>query len=100
MKAVRIGEDACISWIRRSRSKLKGWDKAEVPLAEPYEAYVVRVINDGKIVREQSVNASEWTYTKDMRSKDGTIGDAKPCLVAIAQVSDAYGLGPAATLEI
>ena len=46
------------------------------------------------------MNASEWTYTKDMCSKDGTIGDAKPCLVAIAQVSDAYGLGPAATLEI
>ncbi len=93
------GDNLTVSWIRRTRKDGENWDTEEVPLSEAFERYAVRVFKDGIQIRNATATTSEWTYTSAMRTSDGTLsnGDIR---VDVAQVSDVFGEGPAASLSI
>ncbi|MDJ0627292.1 MAG: glycoside hydrolase/phage tail family protein [Rhodobacter sp.] len=80
-----------LSWIRRTRIDGDSWQSAEVPLGEESEAYVVRVLQSGGLVRELTVPAPNWTYDAVAQNADGLTGSFD---VEVAQMSDRYGPGP------
>ncbi len=83
--------DLDISWIRRTRVDGDDWNGAEVPLGEEAESYLVRVLQDGQILREHSVSVPVWRYTASERAMDALTGGFS---VQVAQVSAAFGPGP------
>lgn len=92
-----LSGDMRLSWVRRTRIDGDDWDLVEVPLGEEREAYRVRVIQAGSVLREVSVDVPEWTYSAAMQSADGL---AAPARLEVAQVSARYGPGPAAGLDL
>lgn len=86
-----------LRWIRRTRIDGDSWQGVEVPMGEDREAYLVRVIADGQILREESVGAPEWTYLPAAQSADGIAG---AYTLAVAQVSDSFGPGPFAEIAL
>lgn len=71
------------TWVRRTRVDGDSWNGFEVPLGEEREAYVVRLLSGGVVVREETVNAPSWTF-------DPAQGDA----IEVAQLSASFGPGP------
>lgn len=86
-----------LRWIRRTRIDGDSWQGVEVPLGEDRQAYLVRVIADGQILREESVGTPEWTYAPAAQSADGIAGTYT---LAVAQVSDSFGPGPFAEIAL
>ncbi|SFB83315.1 baseplate multidomain protein megatron [Tropicimonas isoalkanivorans] len=84
-------------WIRRTRVDGDTWQAFDVPLGENRERYLVQVICDGKVVREEIVSDSAWTYTLARRQSDGCTG---PFAFRVAQISDQFGAGPFRSLDI
>ncbi|WP_340247303.1 baseplate multidomain protein megatron [Sulfitobacter pontiacus] len=84
-------------WIRRTRINGDGWTEFDVPLAEESEQYQLRILQNGVVLREEIVDRASWTYTAQMRARDGAAG---PALTSVAQVSALYGAGPALFGEI
>ena len=84
-------------WVRRARVEADGWDLPDIPLGEDAEAYRVRVLFGGAVLREVEVGTPNWMYTFDMQAEDGVTGTA---LIEVAQVSARFGPGPAATLMV
>ena len=97
--AIRAGEPGGVdvSWIRRTRLDGDGWQIADVPLGEDREAYRVRVLVGGDVVRIAEVATPSWRYTAAMRSSDGT---TMGCRIAISQISDRFGPGPEAVADL
>ncbi|NNK16479.1 MAG: host specificity protein, partial [Sulfitobacter sp.] len=89
--------DYTLSWIRRTRIDGDAWETPEVPLGEESESYVLRVMQNGAVMREELVPNSSWHYTAAMQSDDGITA---PFDVAVAQVSATYGTGPFRTVRI
>ena len=44
------------SWIWRSRIDADSWQRAEVPLGEEAEVYIVRLVNNGQIMHQDTVS--------------------------------------------
>ncbi|PWE30657.1 host specificity protein [Maritimibacter sp. 55A14] len=86
-----------LSWVRRSRIDGDSWSSIKVPLGETREAYRVRVIRDGVILREAETTAPGWRYTAAAQAEDGV---AVAFELAVAQLSDSFGPGPFASVEI
>ncbi len=84
-------------WIRRTRIDGDGWDNIEVPLGEETEQYLIRVSQNGQVIRETRTNAPTWHYDDALQLADGVAGAA---LLSVAQVSASYGLWPAASVVI
>ncbi|SEQ64169.1 baseplate multidomain protein megatron [Thalassovita taeanensis] len=98
MKALRdVGGDLALSWVRRTRVDGDSWDALEVPLGEESEAYLVRVLSAGQVVREISVSNPEWMYSAAEQALDGV---EAPFEVSVAQVSAPYGAGYFGALTI
>ena len=89
LRARASGGDLNVSWIRRTRIDGDSWQSVEVPLNEASEAYVVRVLNAGGVLRETEVHAPNWIYTADMRAVDGPV-----TAIEVAQISQSFGPGP------
>ncbi|GGF52733.1 Putative phage tail protein [Mameliella alba] len=89
--------DLSVRWIRRTRIDGDGWDRAEVPLGEDSEAYQVRVRQGETVLRDVTVNTSEWAYAASEMAVDGASGTITLC---VAQVSERYGAGPFAELQV
>ncbi|MBV7378343.1 phage tail protein [Maritimibacter dapengensis] len=89
--------DLSVRWIRRSRIDGDSWQGFEVPIGHGGEQYSVRVVHDGTVVREATVTAPIWTYTAGMQAADEV---TRPFKVDVAQVSQSFGPGPAARIEI
>ena len=85
------------TWIRRTRINGDSWEFEDVPLGETSERYRVRILKDGTIIREAEVGSAEWMYEPGAMSADGLMGDVE---FAVAQLSDAFGAGPFATLGV
>ncbi len=84
-----------VSWIRCSRIDGDIWADGDIPLGEAIESYVVRVVQNGVIRREEIVTSTRWTYpAADQASEVGT----DPFSIKVAQLSDRYGAGPEVTL--
>jgi hypothetical protein len=86
-----------LSWVRRARIEADGWDLPEIPLGEDREAYLVELSGASGLVRQQEVTATSWVYTDAMRAEDGFSGSGT---VAVSQISDRFGPGPSARLQI
>ncbi|WP_323764908.1 baseplate multidomain protein megatron [Marinovum sp.] len=84
------GGDLQLNWIRRTRVDGDSWDLAEVPLAEAREAYLLRVLDDGGVLREVTVDTPGFAYTAAMQAADGA---GAGLAVEVAQLSDIYGPG-------
>ena len=86
-----------LRWVRRTRVNGDSWDLPEVPLGEVFEAYRLRVREDGILRREDTVSVPHWTYEAALRAEDGVNA---PFTVEIAQISDLYGPGHEARILI
>jgi hypothetical protein len=85
--------DIIFRWIRRTRIDGDSWDGLDVPLAEEAELYLVRILKDSTVIREEMVQAPLWTYGAVEQATDGL---AAPYEVEVAQVSASFGPGAAA----
>ena len=79
-----------LGWIRRTRVDGDGWDVAEVPLGEEREMYLVRVLKDGVIIREETVTDPLWIYPLSAQAADGLTGAYS---LEVRQISAVYGPG-------
>jgi len=84
------GGDLAVTWVRRTRIGGDGWEGTEVPLGEEAEAYRVRVMQAGQLVREVTVSSPEWVYSAADQVADGGVAGRR---VEVAQVSALYGAG-------
>jgi hypothetical protein len=97
LKAQSVAGDLVVSWIRRARIEADGWDLPEIPLGEDREAYVLRVLAGGSVLRRVDLGAAVWTYSAAMQAEDGANGAVE---IEVAQVSDRFGAGPAARITV
>ncbi|MFV2053042.1 phage tail protein [Aliiroseovarius sp. YM-037] len=79
-----------VRWTRRTRIDGDSWSSYEVPLGEERERYLVRLTQNGSVVREEVVSTPEWVYSASARTADGLTGFYE---VAVAQISDRFGPG-------
>lgn len=86
-----------LSWIRRTRIGGDRWTRPEVPLGEESESYLVRIVQAGTVVREETVGTPAWVYTAAAQSADAIFGVYE---VQVAQLSAAFGPGPPASLSL
>ena len=84
------GGDLSLSWIRRTRIDGDGWSGLDVPLGEATEAYLLRVVQGGSVLREVTLSQPGWTYPGGMQASDGA---ARPFEIHVAQLSDSFGPG-------
>ena len=98
LRAVKTaGGDVDLSWVRRTRIDGDSWESVEVPVGEDREAYQLRVFVAGTPVREMQLTTPGWTYPWSARTVDGATGAFR---VEVAQVSDRFGPGPAASIDL
>lgn len=86
-----------VSWVRRTRVDGDSWSSVEVPLGEDVEQYVVRVVRNGVVLREDQTSTPHWTYAQAQQAQDGALA---PYEIEVAQVSLRFGPGPFARIEI
>jgi len=91
------GGGITLSWVRRTRIDGDRWETPDVPLGEERELYLVQVSQNGSVLREQIVEAPNWTYSAANRASDGLTGGIT---LAVAQISGLFGPGAFASLEI
>lgn len=84
------GGDLYLDWTRRTRIDGDGWESADVPLGEAFEAYNVQVAQNGTVFRETIVTGSNWTYPAGLIAADGLVG---PFTLQVAQISERFGAG-------
>ncbi len=97
LKTHESAGDIDVNWIRATRIEGDIWSSSEVPLGETSESYLVRVRQDGLIRRETTVDQPSWTYTQAQMASDLGVGTFQ---VSVAQISERYGAGPAATIIV
>ncbi|MEO0390405.1 MAG: glycoside hydrolase/phage tail family protein [Pseudomonadota bacterium] len=81
------------TWIRRTRIDGDTWLGDEVPLGEDREAYRVTVYRGADVLRSAQVSTPSWIYAAAEQAADGPYTH-----VTVAQISDRFGAGPAASL--
>jgi len=98
LRAVRQQNGAIVlGWVRRTRIDGDSWDPIEVPLGEETEAYVLRVVQNGVIVREQLLAVPIFTYSAADQSRDGVTGEFT---LEVAQTSSVFGAGLFGRIEV
>ncbi|MFV0492433.1 MAG: glycoside hydrolase TIM-barrel-like domain-containing protein [Pseudorhodobacter sp.] len=85
------------SWIRRTRIDGDSWESFDVPLGEERERYLVRVVREGSIRREATVETAAWSYPLSQQVSDATQDGFE---LHVAQISDRAGPGAFATLTV
>ncbi len=68
-----------------------------MPLGETAEAYLLRVIKGGTVLREVTLAHPAWTYPAGMQNADGGI---PPFEIHVAQLSESFGPGPFRSIAI
>lgn len=84
-----------LGWIRRTRIDGDSWTGPDVPLGEETESYLVRILAQGSVLREQIVDAPQWHYQAQQIAGDG-VGAGDALTVEVAQLSRRFGSGPVA----
>ena len=97
LRVSEAGADLVVGWTRRTRIDGDGWDLPEVPLGEDTEAYRVQIRQEGVVLRDVAVSSASWIYSAAEQSADGVTGSYT---VAVAQVSERFGPGPFAELDL
>ena len=91
------GGDLDTSWVRRSRIGGDSWDGFETPLGEERELYLWRASVAGAVIREELITSPTYVYAAADQVSDGASGAVE---IAVSQVSDRFGPGPAAKVTI
>ncbi|WP_298399273.1 phage tail protein [Sphingobium sp.] len=86
-----------IRWVRRSRAGWRWANGGDVPLAEEREAYRVRVLADGAVVRSGEVTAPAWIYDAGMIAADGVAGMS--VAIEVAQIGT-MAMGRTASIAV
>jgi hypothetical protein len=87
-------------WIRRGRLDADTWEGVDIPLGEESEQYRLCVLRDGQEVMEftttspQAIISNAQITTHDLDLQDRHIS------IEVSQISNAYGPGIAAVLEM
>ncbi len=90
--ARRLGDgDVALAWTRRTRIDGDSWLGTEVPLGEESEAYLLRIMRSGALVREIAVGVPRHLYTAADQAADGIEGHL---VFEVAQLSVRFGAGP------
>jgi hypothetical protein len=97
LRVRRVAGDDHVAWVRRTRIDGDAWGPGDVPLGEAAERYAVTVRAGEAAVRTAEVSAPAWTYPAAMRAADGIAGAWR---IEVAQVSDRFGPGPAARIDL
>lgn len=97
LRQTSVGGDISVSWIRRSRVDGDSWQGLDVPLGEAREQYLVRVLDGTTEVRQEIVDSPSWVYTNASIAMDGVAGSV---LVEVSQVSDRFGPGATAAIQV
>jgi hypothetical protein len=97
LRAAPAGGDLSVSWIRRGRIDADSWEGLDVPLGEAAELYHLRIADAAGLKRQATLSAPAFTYTAAMRAADAP---ATPFAIEVAQLSDRFGPGPYARIEI
>ena len=84
-------------WVRATRIDGDLWGATNVPLSEVSEFYQVTIRQNGGVVRQESVGAATWTYSRANQQIDLGVGAYQ---MAVAQVPDQYGAGPETSISI
>ncbi len=87
---IASNSDLIVNWIRRTRFGGDSWSGLDVPLGEAYEAYLLRVVKAGAMLREVVVAQPQWTYSAATMAADGAVSDFE---IHVAQLSDIFGPG-------
>lgn len=95
--ATNANGEKSFSWIRRTRIMGDGWDGLEVPLGEEIESYLVRVLKDNRVVREDVISSPKWVYSIADQSVDGCTGGFT---FQVAQISAHFGAGGFGSLGV
>ncbi len=91
LKATRGPSGRSFSWIRRTRIDGDSWSSVEVPLGETSELYLLQIIKEGAIIREEQVDHPHWTYADVTATSDGV---SAPFEIRVSQISQSFGPGP------
>jgi hypothetical protein len=83
-------------WTRRTRIDGDTWQGTDVPLGEEQEAYLLRVVRGGLVVREATVGVPRFLYTAADQAADDRDG---PLAFEVAQLSVRFGPGPFERIE-
>jgi hypothetical protein len=100
LRASQSGGDTALTWVRRTRVDGEAdWRDGvrDVPLGEGQERYAVEVISAGTTQRTAEVAVPAFTYTAAQAAADGV---SAPFTLRVAQISESYGPGAWASLEI
>ncbi|MFC3180090.1 baseplate multidomain protein megatron [Cypionkella sinensis] len=85
-----------VTWRRRTRIDGDSWQSLEVPLGEDSELYSITIRQGATVLRETTTATPAFSYTPAMQVADTASGSLT---VAVAQVSQRYGNGPAQTVS-
>lgn len=97
LRAVWQGADIALRWTRRSRIDGDTWEAPDIPLGEEAEVYSVQVWSGSTKLRETQVTAPAFVYSAAQQAADGLVG---ACEIRVAQISAAYGPGPARSVVV
>lgn len=95
-----IAEGWKITWIRRGRIDADTWEGVDIPLGEESELYRLRVLRYGQEVMEFTTTSPQVVIsTAQITTHDLDLQD-RHTSIEVSQISNAYGPGIAAVLEI
>ena len=94
LRAITQDSDIHLSWIRRTRIDGDAWGET-VPLGETTEAYRLRIVRAGEVVRTIDLATPSWAYVAADRVVDG-----EGVTVQIAQISELFGAGHWAAMTL
>jgi hypothetical protein len=98
LRAAVVAGDLAVGWVRRSRIDGDSWQSVEVPLGEESESYLIRLRQGPTLLREAVSASASWVWTAAMQAADGAAPG--PVRLEVAQISQAFGPGPAAVLDL
>ena len=83
--------DLTFGWVRTGRYGADSWESTEIPLTEDREAYRLRLLSGGVVLREVEVSSPGFVYTAAMQTADaaGSTLEAR-----VSQLSTSFGYGP------
>jgi hypothetical protein len=87
---VQLDGALALTWFRRTRIDGDPWEPLEVPLGEESESYLLRVVKDDIVLREETLAAAAYAYSVAAQTADGAVA---PFRIDVAQVSASYGTG-------
>jgi hypothetical protein len=89
LKAIALGNDWQVSWIRQTRIDGDDWSGLDVPLGEDRESYILHVSVGGVISDTQLLSEPTWTGSLPAGAQ-----------ISVAQVSERFGPGPFQDIDV